>query len=602
MQQLKNKVLGKDHKQKRSGSALIHASEKTRSLSAADSEVEVWEIGGCLTRWPSFRAYLCLAVATAACLIPFSSRAFHVDDTLFIWAAQQIQKHPLDPYGFQLVWDVTRVPMASVTENPPLSSYYAALVGTALGWSERALHCGFLLVAIALVLGSYRLAQNFTHSPFLAALATLMTPGVLVSAGSIMCDTMMLALWIWAAVFWIEGLRRSKISFPILSAMLIAASALTKYFGVSLIPLLFVYAVVRQKRLGVYVLYLFIPIAALAAYQIWTGELYGHGLLSSAAAFAASQRAATQGSSIAMAIIGLSFAGGCSLVGWTSALLIWPRAKILIATLAAAIAAVAVLMGWVGMGLQLGGGSAQRFHLLIGAQLFLCVAGGISLVSLAIRDFMKNRNADSLFLGLWALGTLAFAAFVNYTVNARSVLPLIPAAAILVARRLDELQRIERRDLGTYVALILLASGALSVWIAAGDASLANSARTAAMETYAKTRGKGGTVWFEGHWGFQYYMEMLGARPADFGNPQLAPGDYVVIPENNIQLQEIPPQYVASREELIFGQSVGATTISHELGAGFYSSYWGPLPYAIGPVPAERYWIIRLAMPDRPRQ
>ena len=67
--------------------------------------------------------------------------------------------------------------MADVTKNPPLACYYAAVVGRVAGWSERAFHLGFLVPALALVLGTYRLAKHFTSLPVLAALATLLTPG-----------------------------------------------------------------------------------------------------------------------------------------------------------------------------------------------------------------------------------------------------------------------------------------------------------------------------------------------------------------------------------------------------------------------------------------
>ena len=40
--------------------------------------------------------------------------------------------------------------------------------------------------------------------------------------------------------------------------------------------------------------------------------------------------------------------------------------------------------------------------------------------------------------------------------------------------------------------------------------------------------------------------------------------------------------------------NLGITTAQRELGAGFYSADWGPLPFAIGPVPPERYALIQL--------
>src|SRR6266545_8185785 len=92
--------------------------------------------------------YLLIAVVTVLCLLPFSGRAFHADDTLFVWAAQHIAKHPLDPYGFPIVWYNSEMPMSTVTKNPPLAAYYSALVGMVAGWSERALHLAFLLPAV----------------------------------------------------------------------------------------------------------------------------------------------------------------------------------------------------------------------------------------------------------------------------------------------------------------------------------------------------------------------------------------------------------------------------------------------------------------------
>ena len=106
--------------------------------------------------WWKKRSVLCpvvLVILTLACLLPFSGKAFHVDDTLFVWAAQQISKHPLDPYGFQLNWDYTNRSMSDVTQNPPLASYYSAVIGVVFGWSERALHLAFLVPALGVTWG-----------------------------------------------------------------------------------------------------------------------------------------------------------------------------------------------------------------------------------------------------------------------------------------------------------------------------------------------------------------------------------------------------------------------------------------------------------------
>lgn len=87
-----------------------------------------------LARWLPLYSYLLVAGVTLAALVPFSGKAFHIDDTLFLFAAKQIVKPALDPDGFQLVWKTTLQPMSRVTENPPLACYYAALVGRLAGW------------------------------------------------------------------------------------------------------------------------------------------------------------------------------------------------------------------------------------------------------------------------------------------------------------------------------------------------------------------------------------------------------------------------------------------------------------------------------------
>ena len=550
-------------------------------------------------RWSSLRSYLLLTAATLLCLLPFSGRAFHVDDTLFVWAAQQIAKHPLDPYGFQLTWDNSPASMADVTQNPPLASYYAALIGRVAGWSERVLHLGFLGPTLALVLGTYRLAQRFTRSPLLAALATLLTPGLLVSAASVMCDTMMLAIWVWATIFWVEGLVPARPLFLTAAALLIAAAALTKYFGAALILLFLIYAIAKLRRVGSWVLYLLIPVAILLAYQLWSAKLYGHGLLSHAAGFAATQRSFANAPLTSMVLMGISFAGGCALSALMLAPLVWSRLQAIAGVALSGIVAVSIALGWVPLGLQVGGDlvlAARHQHwLLLTIQLTFCIAGGLSVLALAATDYWEEESADSLLLALWVGGTFFFAAVINYTLNARSVLPLIPAVGILLARRVDRIPIACHGATPSKIAAALVLSGLVALWVTRADAELANSARRAAEIIYERTRGQGSALWFEGHWGFQYYMESRGAHPVDLNDPQAQPGDFVVIPVNNIQLAGIAPQFIASSQSITLPVRSGASTICRNLGAGFYSSYWGPLPYAFGPIPPERYIIVRLA-------
>src|SRR5205085_12580163 len=90
--------------------------------------------------------------------------------------AQQIAKHPLDPYGFDVNWSAFTQPMSLVMQNPPLCSDFIAAVASVVGWSEMALHSAFLFWTVLSVFGTFALARRLSRKPFIAALLAILTP------------------------------------------------------------------------------------------------------------------------------------------------------------------------------------------------------------------------------------------------------------------------------------------------------------------------------------------------------------------------------------------------------------------------------------------
>src|SRR5437016_7404115 len=259
----------------------------------------------------SYKPQALLALITAAALAPFFNKAFNADDPLFLWMAQQIAKHPLDPYGFDVNWSSFTQPMSLVMQNPPLCSYFIAAVASVFGWSEMALHSAFFFWTVLSVLGTFALARRFSREPFIAALVTIFTPVFLVSATSVMCDVMMLALWLWALEFWLAGLGRQQSWRLLVSAGLISAATLTKYFGICLVPLLATYTLARDRRFTVQLIVLLLPLAVLFTYETLTDEAYGHGLFSEAMIISSAVSSLTRPSHLAQLLTGLTFGGGC---------------------------------------------------------------------------------------------------------------------------------------------------------------------------------------------------------------------------------------------------------------------------------------------------
>jgi 4-amino-4-deoxy-L-arabinose transferase-like glycosyltransferase len=480
-------------------------------------------------------------------------------------------------------------PMSEITENPPLASYYAAVAGRLFGWSERAMHIAFVFPALAVVLATYYLARRFTQFPLLAAAVVLFAPGFLVSSTTVMCDVLMLAFWMLAVVFWLEGTDTGNHLYLAVAALFVAASALSKYFGVSLIPLLFAYSLLKKHRLDPTVCHLAIPIALLALYQHWTSVLYGRGHLFYAIQYGSMHNRAHAFPLLVNVLTGLAFMGGCALPALLFVPLLWRRRWILGGLVLCILVGyvVSVHHAWFGTP-----PAAARWR-LISVEMAILVGGGISVVGLVCAPLFR-RNGDTAFLALWVAGTFAFASFVNWAVNARVILPMIPAVAILLVRQIDVNGGLSIRQFPIKVSIALLASAIAAVWVASADQNLADTGRTAANEIHARLSSSTGPIYFEGHWGFQYYMEKLGAKPADLRNSPFHVGDILVIPENTSNSFGPPPGFGLAGTIISFKQDASVATMCQPLGAGFYASVWGPLPFAVGPVSSERYLIARL--------
>ncbi len=556
---------------------------------------ELWGAGG----WPkkalaslASRPRLLLTLALLATLGPFLTKSFNIDDPLFLWAAHQIQAHPANPYGFDLNWYGYEEPMWEVSKNPPLACYFLAGAAAILGWSEMALHSAFLLPALAAILGTFRLARRWCRQPLLAACATLFTPVYVVSATTVMCDTLLLAFWVWAVVLWSEGLEKTCSGRLAGAALLVALAALTKYFGICLVPLLLVYSLVLRRRLGRWAGWLLIPVAALAAYH-WAGyALYGKGLLSDAGAYAVTARTREWSSMIATVLTALAFTGGCLAVATMLMCWLW-RPRVLGGfLLLGVLAAIAIGKGHALLPL----GEAGASRRLLEMQLLFWAIGGAGVLALAAKAAWRWRDAPSCLLGLWIIGVFLFAGLVNWTVNARSILPMAPAVGILLARRLSQAGSADRPLRRWGVRLSWLAGAALALCVATGDFRLAQAVRESARQSYARLGPKPATLWFGGHWGFQYYLQGLGqnAKAVIHGHLRPQPGDLLANPVNNTNVESPPGSQIDSREELSIAGPRWITTFSREVGAGFYASVWGPLPFSFASVPPEKVTVYRL--------
>jgi hypothetical protein len=220
-------------------------------------------------------------------------------------------------------------------------------------------------------------------------------------------------------------------------------------------------------------------------------------------------------------------------------------------------------------------------------QIIFWAIGGAWVLTLTLADVWVRRDAHSWLLGLWVFGTFLFAAFFNWITSGRSLLPLAPAMGILLVRQLERNVLAGRKSWPFGVIISFAAGAALALLTARADFQLADAVRQSARQVWAKYGQTTKPLWFQGHWGFQYYLEAQGALALDFKRSVVNPGDHFAIPRNNSNLLFPDPKKVTLREIVMVPGPAWLATWNETIGAGFYASVWGPLPFVFGRVPPE---------------
>lgn len=535
-------------------------------------------------------AWIWLAALTVLLLAPFLNKAVNIDDPLFLWTAKHIQQHPADFFGFNVNWYNTSEPIGDIFNNPPGAAYFLALAGSLLGWEEWHLHLAFLLPAVAVVCGIYFLARNYCARPALATIAAMLTPVFLISASTLMSDVLMLSFWIWAMVFWERGLAKNHLGSLVLAGIFAGLCPLMKFNGITLLPLLAAYALMKKRNVGTWLLALIIPLLFVSGYEWVTRRLYGHGLLGIATGFASKDGQLSRGGFVTNVMLGLIFMGGCYLPTLFYAPRLWSRrAVVLIFCGVTLLTVFLVPYVWPLARVLWDKDHSPNWGVLVQTVFFAIAAGNLLLLSLA--ELWQRRDAVSVLLILWIGGTFVFASIINWTLNGRGLLPMMPALGILIARRFEWRVPNQNQGFSWRNFWPVFPAVAISLLLLKVDYDLANSSRQAAYDLSANYRKPGHTLWFEGHWGFQYYMEQLGAHVLDFTSSNPSQGDIIILPSDHSNVYGLPPGLARPIRDFEYAPNQFCATMNRPAGAGFYAREWGPIPFVVRSIVPEKFFV-----------
>jgi len=498
----------------------------------------------------------------------------HIDDTVVLHVAANILRDPLRPFAGEFFWLEEPQPLAKVTTNPPLVSYWLAPWIALAGYREWVLHLSFAPFVALLMWGMHRLATRWLGAEWAWwAVGWLMLSPAVLPGMNLMRDVPALALLVGGLACWVEGVERRGARWLAAGALLVGLAGLAKY--TALIGVLLVALYTLQQRaygaLGWLTLAL-VPIAGWSALNLWAdGEVHlvylwqerrgsaplGAKLLPGVVGLGAStllwlgvrrrfKAALGDGWRWKVALVVLAAAG---VVGWYH--LQFAGQPMYLQSLLWLVAGVIVLGLAVGVGwfkdsppslrfppLREGNRAGAGSHTLRegnpeGAGSHTLREGnpaGENAVPPASRGNLKEGVSTSqhiiLFLRLWLLIALAAAVWGVPFQAMRHLLYALPPLILILTPWVGR------------NAPLLIAQGVLCLAVIAADYDYAVRYKRGAA-AYAE-QFAGERVWYAGSWGWMFYAEQHGFRKLLPDGKGLQRGDIVIIPER-VYKGKMPP-------------------------------------------------------------
>jgi hypothetical protein len=472
----------------------------------------------------------------------------HIDDTVVLHVAANILRDPLRPFAGEFFWLETPQPLAKVTTNPPLVSYWLAPWIALTGYREWVLHVSFAPFIALLMWGMHRLAARWLGAAWAWwAVGWLMFSPAVLPGMNLMRDVPALALFVGGLACWVEGLERQQARWLIAGALLGGLAGLAKYTALIWLPLVALYTVQRRAygALG-WLLLALLPIAGWSALNLWAdGEVHlvylwqerrgsaplGAKLLPGVVGLGAStllwlgvrQRlrdALGDGWRWKVALLALAAAG---VVGWYH--LQFAGQPMYLQSLLWLVAGVIVLGLAVGVGWFKDSPPSIRFPPLREGN-----RAGENAVPPASRGNLKEGVSTSqhitLFLRLWLLIALAAAVWGAPFQAMRHLLYALPPLILILTPWVGR------------NAPLLIAQGVLCLAVIAADYDYAVCYQRGAA-AYAE-RFSGERVWYAGSWGWMFYAEQHGFRKLLPDGTGLERGDIIIIPER-VYKGRMPP-------------------------------------------------------------
>jgi hypothetical protein len=473
-----------------------------------------------------------------------------VDDPAYLLFARQIAQHPLDPYGFELFWYVKPEPAMQILA-PPVHLYWLAAGLALFGEHLFLLKLWLFPWAWLFCFASWALLKRL--APDLERFGLLFLATLALPMFDFMLDLPALALGLASLnALWL-ALDRNKIALALVAGLLGALAIQTKY-TMLVLPAVLLWCGIIQKRILAPLAAVMVIAVLFGSWELLLVQKYGqsHFWLHAGGELSGSGEEAPQsvfeklGEFIEKRYrlakpLFCQFGG--LVMGLIPALAWWLRGPkwlwlglcLLVAVGYALVLllpypeSILIASDWV-VWPKLDWPTA--FFASTGLLTLGLLAGGS--FALLLEGWQKPSGLFSIRSGFWfLLGWLAIEVAGSLVLSpfpaGRRMLSVALVVVLLSCWVFARLQQLRPEvALRPWLGLICLLPGfglvALDLWDAQAERSLALQAGKAVQAQ------PGQTVWYRGHWGFQWYCEVQGMKPVLVTESVLKPGDWLVFP------------------------------------------------------------------------
>jgi len=442
-----------------------------------------------------------LSLFWTACNAP---KPLHIDDATYYRFARQAFEHTTDPYGFSILYFNRPLPANHVLA-PPVVPYWWAAGMRLVGDEPWRWKLWFLPFAALFVFSLWNLLQAFSPRHAAVLLLGIVLGPAVFPAFNLMTDIPAQGFALAAIAIFRRAALRNSAALALLSGVLAALAAQTKYTGLLCLAVIVAYAVTegaastvgsasRQSKILLALLSIITSLSLFSSWEIFVACRYGESHF----LFHLRNQASATGSKLHLVL------------------------------------PLVTLLGYLAPG-------------LIVMAIVICVKR---------RREPLLASKCPLFLIAWLTLEIAGYFLLSPFAAARRIIGIVIVATILVGRGTSS----SGWD-AVCLRLAMFLTAILGLAYAALDWREADAERQAAITAVNRIRtdAPGRTIWYCGYWGFQFYAERAGARqvvpsyqPITSAIPLLAPshfhrGDWIIAPAPGTP---IPQQLIALDQDV----------------------------------------------------